>query len=120
VLDEEISGHLSGQSKLQEVLLVALDTRERVVVAIDADGAVAAVTGEPLPKPAALAVGPAGHVAVIDNKTDAVYLFDSSGRRLGSFAWQSAAVERPTALGLGFDGSITLFDEASKRCVRLP
>jgi hypothetical protein len=100
--------------------LVALDTREGVALAIELDGGVSVITAEPLPKPAALAVGPAGHVALLDNKTDAIYLFDSTGRRLGSFAWESAGVQRPTAIGLGFDGSITLFDEANKRCVRLP
>ena len=100
--------------------LVALNLRERAVVAIDDDGGFRPVIGEELQKPGGLAVGPAGHLALIDNKADAVHFFDSGGARFGSISWERAGVQRPVALGLGFDGSIILFDQSNNRCVRLP
>jgi hypothetical protein len=113
------------RGKLQDLAwdgrrLVALESRERNVVAIDGEGGMQKVTVEPLQKPLALAVGPAGHLALLEGKLDAVLFLDATGGALGSISWEWAGVQKPVAIGLGVDGSVTIFDDAGHRCVRLP
>jgi hypothetical protein len=71
-------------------------------------------------KPQALAVGPAGQVVTIDNKTKTMSVFDRAGAPLLAVSWSAAGVERPIALDFGCDGSMVLFDGADQRCMRVP
>jgi DNA-binding beta-propeller fold protein YncE len=93
--------------------LLALDTRERSVVAITTAGASSAIVTGTLERPSALAADPAGRIAVLDSKGSIVRFYDASGASLGQFAPVSSGIQRPTGLALGCDGSLHLVEEAS-------
>lgn len=100
--------------------LLALNTKDRTVVAIGADGAPQKVASAGLLRPQALAAGPAGQIAVLDGKNRAAQMFDSSGSAIGAVSWGSVGMEKASAVSLAQDGSLLLFDPSSQRCVRVP
>jgi hypothetical protein len=93
--------------------LLAVDARARTVVAIHPDGSTQTVVDAGLERPTAIAVDPAGRIAVLDDRGALVRIFDSRGRTLGAFDTQLAGMQRATALSLGLDGALQLIEEAS-------
>jgi hypothetical protein len=113
------------RSKLESMIwdgarLLALNPREKAVVRIDEEGGLTTVAGQGLLKPVGLAADPAGRLAVLDGRADAILLFDLLGEPLGSIAWIATGVEKPASLALGWDGAPLLFDDSSQRCMRVP
>jgi hypothetical protein len=100
--------------------LLALNLRDKTVVRIDETGGLTVVLAQGLLKPSGLAAAPGGRLAVLDDRADAVLLFDPLGQPQGSFTWSAAGVEKPTAVGLGWDGAVLLFDDSTQRCMRVP
>ncbi|HKQ62960.1 MAG TPA: hypothetical protein VJS92_16840, partial [Candidatus Polarisedimenticolaceae bacterium] len=100
--------------------LVALDTKSRAVVTLEAGGATRPVVSGPLERSAGLAADLSGRVAVLDAKTDRVLVFGRDGRVQQTLAVRELGVERPAALTLGLDGVVQLLDAAAGNWVRLP
>jgi streptogramin lyase len=99
---------------------VGVDLRGGGLVAIAASGAADAFADVTFSKPLGLAVDLAGQVAVLDGRTSEVVLVGPGGRQRARLPLASAGLERPTALALGADGSLDVFDEASASVVRIP
>jgi hypothetical protein len=90
--------------------LIGLDGGNRRIVAFGADRLPRTLpVAQQLLRPLALAVDPAGRIAILDPKAGVV-LFAHEGVA-EVFALSAAGVERPVAIGLGYDGALHLFDE---------
>ena len=98
--------------------LVGLDTRNQALVAIDPHGSRATLRDGFL-KAEALAVDPAGRIAVLDQRSGAVLFYAADGSSLGAWSSQDAGVLRPTAIAFGWGGELHLFDESSASWVVL-
>lgn len=99
--------------------MLAIDDRQKAIVAIEADGSERALAGG-LRRPAGIAADGTGRVAVLEAKLGLVAFFDPGGVRGTDFSTAAAGIERPLAVDLGPDGSLHLFDGASGSWVRVP
>jgi hypothetical protein len=100
--------------------LIALDTRERLLVAVGPEGSRRELAAPGLQKPVDVAANPAGGIAVLDSRAGAVLLFDAEGSRLGSLAWSAAGISRATAVAYAPDGALYLLDGSNAVSVRVP
>jgi len=108
-------GHLAWDGRR----IVAVDLKGGGVVAITPAGAEA--LGEvTFAKPVALAADAAGQIAVLDAKAMQVVLVGRGGDVRARLATSTAGVGRPSALALGPDGSLEVFDETAGAIVRIP
>jgi len=104
-----------AERRLEELVwdgrrLIAIDTKTREVVALEA-GVMTTLVGRGALRPQSLAVDPAGRIAILDGKTASVqFLSVGGGRESAVFA--SPEVPRPTAVGLGPEGELHLFEAA--------
>ena len=93
--------------------LLSVDTRNRSVIAIFPDGSTQTVVPEGLDRPTALAVDPAGRIAVLEAKGTSVRFFAADGSGLGHFSAVGAGMQRASDLSLGLDGTLQLVEETS-------
>jgi hypothetical protein len=114
------SGLRLSSAAWEGLRLVAVDSREKLLLAVEIDGSVTELSAGGLQKPLAVAVNPAGQAAVLDGRLDAVLFYDSGGKPLGNMTWSSAGLGKPVTLVYAPDGALLLFDGATGRCVRVP
>lgn len=100
--------------------VLALQQEARRVVALHLDGTEVVLADGIANAPDALSADRAGRFAVLDSRAGLVVLADSRGRVLDRVDLRRAGIARPTALTMGPDGSLDLFDERDGRFVRLP
>lgn len=100
--------------------LLALDGRSRNLIALDRAGAVTDLVELALERPTAMAVDPAGRVAVLDERAGKIAWVLGDGSRLGVYDCASAGIGRAVALGIGPDGWLHVFDAAAGTWVRQP
>ena len=84
------------------------------MLAITANGSAAVLAAM---RPGAFAVDPAGRIALLDPRDDAVVLLAPDGSTLGRYDTRAAGVERAGAVALGRDGALVLFDRATSGAV---
>jgi len=100
--------------------LLTIDTKGRAVRVVERDGSSRLAGPGREQKPDALAVDPAGRVAVLDAKIGQLYWIGPAGRGAGSFSTSSVGIDRPGPIGVGPDGALLLFDQSNGSWVRLP
>jgi hypothetical protein len=100
--------------------LIAVDSREKQLVAVGMDGALVQLSKGSFQKPLAVSASRSGQAAVLDGRAKAVLFYDSGGKALGSLAWSAAGVSKPVALDHAADGALLLFDGSTGRVVRVP
>jgi hypothetical protein len=100
--------------------LVAIDSREKLLLAVGADGSMRQLSAGVFQKPLAVTANRSGQAAVLDVRLDAVLFFDSVGKPLGRMAWDAAGVGKAIALDYAQDGALLLFDGSNGRVVRVP
>jgi len=93
--------------------LLAVDTRNKSVIAVYPDGSSQPVVTLGLDRPSALAVDPAGRMGVLEARGTLVSFFGPDGAVLGRFAAQGAGMQRATDLAFGLDGTLQLIEEGS-------
>jgi hypothetical protein len=91
--------------------LVAVDGKTRTVIAIERRAPSRTLTDRELVRPVLLAADPAGRIAMLDGRTWAVRFLRADGS-LEADSVSSSEVPRPTAVGLGPEGELHLFDAA--------
>jgi len=111
--------------RLQDVVwdgqrIVGLDVRGARLVAIGASGAAEVYAESTFAKGVGLAVDAAGQVALIDGRGLQVVVLGREGQVRARLPLSAVGVERPTALALGADGSLDLFDDSAATVVRVP
>jgi len=93
--------------------LLAVDTRNKGVLAVYPDGSSQPLVTLGLDRPTALAVDPAGRIGVLEARGTLVTFFDASGATLGRFSIQAAGMQRAADLAFGLDGTLQLIEENS-------
>ena len=93
--------------------LLAVDTRERSVIAVYADGSSRTLVVGGLDRPSALAVDPAGRLGVLEARGTLVRFFDADGIASGKFSTEGAGMQRVTDLSFGLNGALQLIEERS-------
>ena len=100
--------------------LIALDSRSKTLIAIAANGTPRTLAASGLTRPDALAVDPAGRIAVLDSRAGEVSILNQRGAELKRFSTTELGLERASAMTFGIDGRLHLLDEESGLWVRLP
>jgi hypothetical protein len=100
--------------------MISIDQRQKRLVAIGPEGSRSTLAARGLQKPVDVAANPAGGIAVLDSRADAVFFFDSEAAGTGSLAWSVAGLSRVAALDYAPDGALILLDGASGASVRVP
>jgi len=100
--------------------LVALDSRSKTLIAIAANGTPRTLAASGLARPDALAVDPAGRIAILDSRAGEVSILNPRGAELKRFSTTELGLEQPSAMTFGIDGRLHLLDEESGLWVRLP
>ncbi len=100
--------------------LIAVDGREKLLVAVGTSGSMRQLSAGSFQKPLAVTANRAGQSAVLDGREKAVLFYDSAGRPVGKLAWSAAGVSKPAALDYSADGALLLFDGSTGRVVRVP
>ena len=72
-----------------------------------------------LARPSALAVDPAGHIAILDSRAGEVSIVNQRGAELKRFSTLELGMEKPVAIAYGLDGQLHLLDEGNGSWVRL-
>ncbi len=93
--------------------LVAVDTRNKSVLAVYPDSSSQPVVTLGLDRPGALAVDPAGRIGVLHARGTLVSFFDADGKALGRFSVEGAGMQRAVDLAFGLDGALQLIEEGS-------
>ncbi len=93
--------------------LVAVDTRNKSVLAIYPDSSSQPVVTLGLDRPTALAVDPAGRIGVLHARGTLVSFYDADGSALGRFTVEGAGMQRAADLAFGLDGALQLIEENS-------
>jgi tetratricopeptide (TPR) repeat protein len=100
--------------------LIAVDSREKLLVAVGVDGSMRQLSAGGFQKPLAVTASRAGQAAVLDGREKAVLFYDSAGKAVGRMTWSAAGVGKPVALDYSADGALLLFDGSTGRVVRVP
>lgn len=100
--------------------LIAVDSREKLLLAVGVDGSMRQLSAGSFQKPVAVSASRAGQAAVLDGRAKAVLFYDSAGKALGSVAWSGVGLSKPVALDYAADGALLLFDGSTGRVVRVP
>ncbi len=98
--------------------LLAVDTKGGRVVSFTGQGAVETVA-DGFDKPQALARDAAGTLAVLMAAGGEIQFVDGSGRRLSTWAGQSAGISKAAGASFSADGLLHLFDAANDTWIRL-
>lgn len=93
--------------------VLAVDTRNKTVIAVYPDGSSQTVVTLGLDRPSALAVDPAGRIGVLEARGTLVSFFAAEGGVLGRFSAQGAGMQRATDLAFGLDGTMQLIEEGT-------
>jgi hypothetical protein len=93
--------------------ILAVDTRNKGVLAVYPDGSSQPLVTLGLDRPSALAVDPAGRIGVLEARGTLVSFFDATGATLGRFSIQGAGMQRAADLAFGLDGTLQLIEEGS-------
>jgi len=93
--------------------LLAVDTRNKTVIAVYPDGSSQPLITLGLDRPAALAVDPVGRIGVLEARGTLVTFFAADGAALGRFSAQGAGMQRIADLAFGLDGTLQLIEEGS-------
>jgi|GEM_PF-2389254 len=99
--------------------LIALDSRSRALIAIAANGTPRTLATSTLARPSALAVDPAGQIAILDSRAGEVSIVNQRGAELKRFSTLELGIEKPVAIAYGLDGLLHLLDEENGSWVRL-
>ncbi len=99
--------------------LLAIDSRRKDVVVLDAEAGVQPLGAEGLNRPQKLVVDVAGRLAVLDAKETTIHLIDAAGRGIDHFACRPAGVLKPEAVSFGLDGALHILDASSGAWVKL-
>ena len=91
--------------------LVAIDGKNRILVAFDGDGAPRVLLADASLRPAAIACDPAGRLAVLDGKTGQVSFVRPDGTP-ETAPLVRAEAGRSVTLGLGPTGELHLIEES--------
>jgi DNA-binding beta-propeller fold protein YncE len=113
-----------GDVKLSDLiwnagLLVAIDSRNKNLIALTPEFTRESQPGPAFLKPIAVAADPSGRLAVLDSKADAVVFLNRDGSPNGAFDCELAGIDRPTDIDFADDGSFHIFDAARSAWVRL-
>ena len=100
--------------------VLTVDTRERVLLASDAAGALQPSALSTVQKPGALAADPAGRIAVLDERDDVVHLFGPDGTARARIDCRARGIVKPQAIALEPGGALALFDSSDGSWVRIP
>jgi hypothetical protein len=100
--------------------LLAVDEKGGRLFEILPDGTGRVLGTQRFEKVVSLDVDPAGQIAVLDSRTEMIYLLGPDGEVRTKVSTLQLGVSKPAAVGLGRDGSIYLFDSGNGNCVRIP
>ena len=93
--------------------LLAVDTRNKSVIAVYPDGSSQPLVSLGLDRPTALAVDPAGRIGVLQARGTLVSFYDADGAAMGRFSVAGAGMQRAADLSFGLDGTLQLVEESS-------
>jgi len=93
--------------------LLAVDPKNKTLLAFDAAGRPGPLPARDLLKPVAIGTDPAGRIAVLDGKDGSIRILGSDGTDVIQFACKDAGILKPSAIGFGFDGAVHVFDQAT-------
>lgn len=99
--------------------LLAIDPKNKTLLAFGADGRPSPLPARALLKPVALGTDPAGRIAVIDGKDGSIRVLGSDGTDVLRFSCKDAGIQKPLAVGFGFDGALHVFDQATSGWYKL-
>ncbi len=100
--------------------VVAVDAREKLLLAARIDGPLEPAGLGSVQKPVAFAVDRAGTVAVLDERDDALHLLTPEGDERGRIDCKAFGITKPQAVAFEPDGAIGVFDGSDGSWVRLP
>jgi hypothetical protein len=93
--------------------LLAIDPKNKLLIAFDGAGQPSPLPVQDLQKPVAFDTDPAGRIAVLEAKDGVVRVLNANGTDVVRFSCKEAGIEKPTAVGLGADGTVHVFDQAT-------
>jgi len=99
--------------------LLAIDPKNKILLAFDADGRPSPLPARDLLKPIALETDPAGRIAVLDGKDGSIRVLGSDGTDVLRFSCKDAGIQKPAAVGFGLDGAVHVFDQATSGWYKL-
>lgn len=98
--------------------LVAVDARQKRLLAIALDGSQSELVPGGFQKPVSISVDPTRTISILDTKARSVMFYSPEGRRVEVLEYESAGVKNAVAIGAGLDGALHLFDEATGAWMR--
>ena len=93
--------------------LLAIDPKNKALVAFGTDGRISPLRVRGLLKPVAFETDPAGRIAVLDGKDGSLRILGPNGQDILRFAFKNAGIMKPSAVGFGPDGAVHVFDQAT-------
>ena len=99
--------------------LLAIDAKDKTLLAFDAGGRPSPLPARDLLKPVAIDTDPAGRIAVLDGKDGSIRVLEANGNDVLRFSCKDSGIQKPSAVGFGLDGAVHVFDQATSGWYKL-